>query len=120
MMRNQDTARVPWLAAQWLDQQSRDGPRKNMKTPGKPTHRLIGAWVPAAILLYADTRREVAFAMHNLQRYSSRRPPVQRRRPRRGGLARLGTRRLLPTACPGRHGKLDEISGCSARVEFER
>jgi hypothetical protein len=69
MMRNQDTARMPWLAAQWLDQQSRDGPRKNPKTTGKPTHRLIGAWVPAAILLYADTRREVAFAMHNLQRY---------------------------------------------------
>jgi hypothetical protein len=84
MMRNQDTARVPWLAAQWLDQQSRDGPRKNTKTPGKPTHRLIGAFVSAAILLYADTRREVAFAMHNLQRilFDS---PVRRLRPRREG-----------------------------------
>ncbi|MBB5542760.1 hypothetical protein [Paraburkholderia fungorum] len=89
MMCNQDTARVPRLAAQWLDQQSRDGSRKDTKTPGKPTHGFIDALVSNAILMYADTRREVAFATHNLQRYSSRRPPVLRLRPRHGGLSQI-------------------------------
>jgi hypothetical protein len=68
MMRDQDTADALRLAAQRLGEQSRNSRPEGKKTPGKPTHRLIGAFISAAILLYADTRREVAFAMHNLQR----------------------------------------------------